>query len=181
MVLEPPTLTPISRLLDRLYTTVISHGLLLVLLTYVSVVMLLAIRTPLAIFSLDDVYRGCWGFFWRQRPFFFTPDLVWLPFPMYVTGVASRLTGEIFYASLIVNVIATAVGMVYAYLFMRDLFGDFVSWLVTTLLALSPWVLFLALSRLSEPVGLACTMAAILYWYRWAIGGGTGNLALASC
>lgn len=157
-----------------------TYGLPLAVGAFVLVAVILSVRTVIPILSYDDIYRTLFAHDWSRRPFFFTERLVWLPFPLMVTGLAILLTGEAFYTALVVNLIATVVALCYVHRLTDRLFGRLAAWMATTLFALTPWVVILALSRYSEPILLAATAIAAYHWLRWSETGRAPDLALAS-
>ena len=65
--------------------------------------------------SYDDIYRALFAHEWSRAPYFFTERLVWLPFPLMATGLAVRITGEVFWTALAVDVVASAVAIWFVY------------------------------------------------------------------
>jgi hypothetical protein len=156
-----------------------TYGLLAALIVFGLLVLLLSLRTAIPILTIDDITRTTHAYLWSRQPFLFTHNLVWLPLPMAITGIIIRLTGEIFYSGVIVNVIAMAIAIVYVYRLASLLFGRMAAWAAATLFALAPWVLFISLSRQSEPVMLAGTLIGIYYWVRWSRTGAPSDLSRA--
>ena len=143
-------------------------GLLAALAASAVVVLLLTWRTPTPILSYDDIFRTRFAHDWAVSPYFFTERLVWLPLPLIATGLAMRVTGEALGTALAVNLLATALAIGFVHRVADRLFGPLAAWTAATLFGLTPWVVFLALSRYSEPVMLATTAAGVHYWLRWS-------------
>src|SRR5262245_5355161 len=143
-------------------------GLLAALGAFLSVVLAIGMRAAIPMLSYDDIYRALFAHEWARRPFFFTYLLQWLPFPLIATGVVVRLTGEVFWTSLGVDVGAAIVCLCYLHRTSTRLFGSIAAWSATSLFGLTPWVVFLALSRYSEPILLAATAIGVFHWLRWS-------------
>lgn len=144
------------------------------------VVLVLGVRTATPILSYDDIFRTLFAYEWSRHPYFFTERLVWLPFPLIATGVVIRLTGEAFWTALAVDLASAVVAILYVHRLTDRLFGRLAAWVTASLLGLTPWVVFLALSRYSEPVLLAAAAIGAFHWIRWSDTGQGHDLALAS-
>lgn len=155
-------------------------GAALALLAFGLAVALLWRRVGIPILSLDDVFRTLFAHEWSRQPFFFTERLVWLPLPLIVTGLAIMVTGEAFWTALAVDLAASAIAITYVYLLAARLFGRLSAWVAATLFALTPWVLFLSLSRYAEPVLLAAAAIGAYHWSRWTATAADRQLALAA-
>jgi hypothetical protein len=155
-------------------------GVVLALLAFAGAALWLFVRTGLPILSYDDIYRTLFAREWAVRPYLFTERLVWLPFPLALAGVAIRLTREAFWTALAVDLAATGVAVWFVHELARRLFGRLAAWIAASLVGLTPWVLFLALSRYGEPVLLATTAAGVHFWLRWSERGRARELAAAS-
>jgi dolichyl-phosphate-mannose-protein mannosyltransferase len=127
----------------------------MVLIPFFFLVLVLSLKTVVPVSCLDDVTRNALSAIWSKSPYFFTWDLVWLPFPMMLKGAAFKLTGEVFVTSLVVSLVCTGLALVGLVEVTRRLFGPFAAWTAGCLFAFSPPVLWISLSALSEPVGWA--------------------------
>jgi hypothetical protein len=155
-------------------------GALAALTAFGVVVLVLGARTGTPILSYDDIFRTLFAYQWSRHPYFFTERLVWLPFPLIATGLAIRLTGEAFWTALAVDLISIVVAIWYVHRLTDRLFGRLAAWIAASLFGLTPWVVFLALSRYSEPVLLAATAIGVFHWTRWSESGRAHDLACAS-
>ncbi len=131
------------------------------------------------ILSYDDIYRALFAYGWAREPYFFTERLVWLPFPLMVTGLVVRLTGEAFWSGLAVDVVASAVAIWYVHRLTERCFGRLAAWVAAALFGLTPWIVFLALSRHGEPVLLAAIAIGAFHWLGFADGGKGREIAWA--
>jgi dolichyl-phosphate-mannose-protein mannosyltransferase/uncharacterized protein DUF1295 len=150
------------------------------LAAFAVVVLALGVRTATPILSYDDIFRTLFAYEWSRHPYFFTERLVWLPFPLIATGVVIRLTGEAFWTALAVDLASVAVAILYVHRLTDRLFGRLAAWVTASLFGLTPWVVFLALSRYGEPVLLAAAAIGAFHWVRWSDTGKGRDLALAS-
>ncbi len=155
-------------------------GLAVSLAVYAAAAGLLWARVGIPILSLDDIFRTVFAHEWAVAPYLFTERLVWLPFPLIVTGVAMRLTGEAFWTALAVNVAASAVAIACIHRLTERLFGGLAAWVAASLFGLTPWVLFLSLSRHGEPVMFAATAIGVSAWLSWSERGRGRDLAVAA-
>lgn len=143
----------------------------LALLPFAVAAAVLGVRAETPLLSYDDVYRALFAHQWAQAPYFFTERLVWLPFPLMLTGALIRVTGEVFWTALAVDLGASAVAIVYVARLTAARFGRLAAWVAAASFGLTPWVVFLALSRYGEPVLLAAVAIAAHHWMRLS---GTG-------
>ena len=155
-------------------------GALGALVVFGVAVFVLGVRTGTPILSYDDIFRTLFAYEWSRHPYFFTERLVWLPFPLMATGVAIRLTGEAFWTALAVDLVSVGVAVWYVHRLTDRLFGRLAAWVAASLFGLTPWVVFLALSRYSEPVLLAAIAIGAFHWTRWSDTGKAQDLAVAS-
>lgn len=155
-------------------------GLCAALTTFAIVVACIGARTEAPILSYDDIFRTRFAHDWSRQPFFFTERLVWLPFPLMVTGLAMRLTAEAFWTALAVDLAATAVAIWYVHRLTDRLFGPLAAWIAASLFGLTPWVVFLGLSRYSEPVLLATVAVGVHHWVRWRETTGSRDIVCAA-
>jgi hypothetical protein len=142
--------------------------------------LVVGVRVGTPILSYDDIYRTLFAHAWAREPYFFTERLVWLPFPLIVGGLAMRITGEAFWTSMAVDLVACAVAIAALYRFTAECFGRLAGWIAASMWGLVPWVIFLGLSRYGEPVFLAAAALGALSWRHWSDTGRGRDLAGAS-
>jgi hypothetical protein len=155
-------------------------GPLLSLVPFGVAALVIGVRVGTPILSYDDVYRALFAHAWAKAPYFFTERLVWLPFPLIVSGLAMRVTGEAFWTAMAVDLGACALAIAALYRFTAESFGRLAGWIAAAMFGLVPWVIFLGLSRHGEPVFLATAGIAALYWRRWSAAGDGRDLARGS-
>lgn len=152
----------------------------LALVPFAVAVVVLGLRAGTPMLSYDDIYRALFAHQWAQSPYFFTERLVWLPFPLMLTGAAIRVTGEVFWTALAVDVAASAVAVVSVARLTAARFGRLAGWIAAASFGLTPWVVFLALSRYGEPVFLGAMAIAADHWLRLSGDRRRRDLAIAS-
>lgn len=152
----------------------------LALVPFAVAAVVLGLRAGTPLLSYDDIYRALFAHQWAQSPYFFTERLVWLPFPLILTGAAIRVTREVFWTALAVDVVASAVAVVYVARLAEARFGRLAAWTAAASFGLTPWVVFLALSRYGEPVFLGAMAIAAHHWLRVSGDGRRRDLAIAS-
>jgi hypothetical protein len=152
----------------------------LALAPFAVVALVVGARVGTPILSHDDIYRTQFAHGWASAPYFFTERLVWLPFPLMVMGLVMRVTREAFWSGLAVDVVASAIAIWYVYRLTERCFGRLAAWVAAALFGLTPWVVFLALSRYGEPILLAATAIAAFHWLGFASSGKGRDIALAS-
>jgi hypothetical protein len=155
-------------------------GAALALAPFAVVALVVGWRVGTPLLSYDDIYRALFAHEWARAPYFFTERLVWLPFPLMATGLAVRVTGEVFWTALAVDLAASAVAIWFVYRLTEERFGALAAWVAAGLFGLTPWVVFLALSRYGEPVLLAAVAIGAHHWLRFADRGGGRALMWAS-
>ena len=144
------------------------------------VALVVGLRVGTPILSYDDIYRALFAYGWAREPYFFTERLVWLPFPLMVTGLVVWLTGEAFWSGLVVDLAASAIAIWYVYRQTERCFGRLAAWVAAALFGLTPWIVFLALSRHGEPVLLAAIAIGAFHWLGFADGGKGREIAWTS-
>jgi hypothetical protein len=152
----------------------------LALVPFAVAAVVLGLRAGTPLLSYDDVYRALFAHQWAQSPYFFTERLVWLPFPLMLTGAAVRVTGEVFWTALAVDVAASAIAVVYVARLTAARFGRLAAWVSGASFGLTPWLVFLALSRYGEPVFLGAMAIAAHHWLRISGSGRRRDVAIAS-
>jgi hypothetical protein len=155
-------------------------GAVLALAPFAVVALVVAWRVGTPLLSYDDIYRALFAHDWARAPYFFTERLVWLPFPLMLTGLVIRVTGEVFWTALAVDLGASVVAIWFVYRLAEERFGALAAWVAAALFGLTPWVVFLALSRYGEPVFLAAVAIGAHHWLRFADGGGARAVMWAS-
>jgi hypothetical protein len=170
----------VSRLRRAAESVAGRSGALLALAAFALAALILGLRVGTPVLSYDDIYRTLFAHDWARRPYFFTERLVWLPVPLMATGLAIRLTGEAFWTALGVDLAASGIAIWYVHRLTERLFGRLSAWVAASLFGLTPWVLFLSLSRYGEPVLLAATAVGVFHWLRWTETGKGREFALAS-
>ena len=153
---------------------------MLALAPFAVVALVVGVRVGTPILSHDDIYRTLFAYGWAREPYFFTERLVWLPFPLMVMGLAIRLTGEAFWSGLAVDVVASAIAIWYVFRLTERCFGRLAAWIAAALFGLTPWIVFLALSRYGEPIFLAATAIGAFHWLGFAGSGKGREIAWAS-
>lgn len=124
------------------------------------------LRAGLPILWADDITRSMWAVIWANDPFFFPSDLVWLPAPMWLDGIAVWLGGNAWEPIFVVNGLCGAVVVLMVIAIAREarLGGALI---VGMLAALSPVLVIVSASRLSEPKAWAFEMTGLYFWQRY--------------
>jgi len=122
-------------------------------------------RSGLPILWADDITRSMYAVQWANAPFFFPPDLVWLPAPMWLDGIAVWLGGNAWEPIFVVNGLCGAIVVLMVIAIAREtrLGGALIA---GVLAALSPVLVIVSASRLSEPKAWAFTMVGLYFWQR---------------
>ncbi len=122
-------------------------------------------RSGLPILWADDITRSMYAVQWANAPFFFPPDLVWLPAPMWLDGIAVWLGGNGWEPIFVVNGLCGAVIVLMVIAIAREarLGGALIAGMLA---ALSPVLVIVSASRLSEPKAWAFTMVGLYFWQR---------------
>lgn len=136
------------------------------------------IRSGPPLLTWDDVSRAMWAVFWAKRPFFFPSDLVWLPAPMWIDGIAVWVGGNGWEPILAVNFVSGIVIVLMVALFAHEAGIDH-PLAAGFLAALSPMVVLLSASRMSEPKAWAFEMLGLYLWQRFAASRQTAAYAAA--
>jgi hypothetical protein len=135
------------------------------LVLYAMALLWTVVRSGLPILWADDITRSMYAVQWANAPFFFPPDLVWLPAPMWLDGIAVWLGGNGWEPIFVVNGLCGAVVVLMVIAIAREarLGGALIAGMLA---ALSPVLVIVSASRLSEPKAWAFTMVGLYFWQR---------------
>jgi hypothetical protein len=163
----------------------------LILLAIVAVVMA---RVALGVFTWspgwsaltwDDFTRVAIAREWADAPFWFN-GFVWLPLPVWITGLTYAVAGGWFASSPMalmatINTVAVFVAAAIAAWSTHRMFNDTIGTLVVFVVVLfAPWSYFLSLSGLAEPLYFVAIATAAAGLVSWAISGKNASLVLGS-
>ena len=136
--------------------------------------------------SEDDFHRIAIARVWAAAPYVMQPEMIWLPLPAWVNGLAYRIIGGAFahdpmLVTALVNsaaALATAALIGWAAL---DLFGSARGGLLAFAVVLfAPYAVFTSLSGLSEPLYYLTVATAVWGLIGWSAGKGAWRLAVGS-
>ena len=136
--------------------------------------------------SEDDFHRIALAQMWASRPFFVTPDMVWLPLQAWTHGLAFRLVGRAFIDDpmLLIALVNSGAALATAALVglaARQLFGSARGALIPfAIILFSPYAVFTSLSGLSEPLYYLAVALSVWGLVAWGVRGRTWALALGS-
>lgn len=122
-------------------------------------------RSGLPILWVDDITRSMYAVQWANDPFVFPEDLVWLPAPMWLDGIAVWIGGNGWEPIFVVNAVCGLVVVASVTALARELELDG-ALLAGILAALAPVLVTVSASRLSEPKAWAFTLAGVYCWQR---------------
>ena len=125
--------------------------------------------------SGDDYLRALIAAEWANAPFFAPedfgrPSILWLPAPFWFAGVSNWITGDVWLAPIIANLVFGLAGITAVYFLTRQLFGSVEAAIAAMLAAILPWHAWMSLSALADPPYQVATIVALLLLVRWEQG-----------
>lgn len=138
--------------------------------------------------TAEDASRMNLAFLWSEHPFFNLPgNPSWLPLPTWIHGIALSLAPDPLSTSAAVSTAFSLAAMPLAFWITKILFSarTETAALAATLVGFTPWIVWLGLSGLSEPIFHALLLTGMLFWSlaierrhgRWALGAALAFLA----
>lgn len=113
----------------------------------------------------DEYYRADFAIRWAEKPYFATPDHVWLPGQFYILGTLFRITHDIKFAVALTSLAGYLLTIHFTASIAYRLWRDSRAAALTGILTATHWViLWCSINPVAEAFFFPCLMAALDRW-----------------
>lgn len=151
---------------------------ILILLIIKFLVQLSVLRSGFMWLSADDYCRTVKSYEWLQHPNLYAG--VWLSGHFWINGIVMYFVKDLFLAVLFVNVIFSALSLIYFYKIVDLVFDKKIAFFSALIFSVFQFQVWLSISGLPEPIFFFFIIGGIYYFLVWKKTGGIFSLFLSA-